>query len=75
MAKDRRTDRTADKADKIGAEGEQDPSQWGLVGEVELAEYQASGGAVEEEIVPLDCRTDCRCDDCFTQLRTMFGFR
>src|SRR5881392_1907146 len=73
MAKDRRADRPADKADKIGAEGEQDPSQRGLVGEIEFAKDQASSRAIKKEVVPLDRRADRRRNHCLAQLRAMFG--
>jgi hypothetical protein len=43
---------------KLGAEGSQRPSQWIFVGEEQFREDQSGGGAVDEEIVPLDRRAD-----------------
>ncbi len=73
MAEDRGADRPRDEADEVGAEGEQRRRQRILVGEVELAEDEARGRAVEKEVVPLDRGADRRGDHGFAQLRAMFG--
>jgi len=66
-------DRARGKTDKIRSEGEQRPRQHIMVGEVELAEHQAGRRAVEEKVVPLDCRADRRRDHCLAQLRAVFN--
>ena len=73
MAEDRGADRAGGKADEIGAEGQKRRRQRILVGKEQLAEDQPGRGAVEEKVVPLDCRADRRCDDGFAQLRAVFG--
>ena len=75
MAEDRRADRPGDEADEIGAEGGERRRQRILVGEVQLAEDEAGGGAVEEEVVPLDGGADRRGDDRLAQLCAVFGVR
>src|SRR6202007_1246354 len=56
------------EADEIGAERRQCRGQRVFVGEVELAEDQAGGGAIEEEVVPLDRGADGRRDDGLAQV-------
>ena len=73
MAEYRGPDRSRGEADEIGPEGEKRRRQRVLVGEKQLAEDEPGRGAVEEKVVPLDCRADRRRDDGFAQLRTMFG--
>ena len=75
MAEDRGADRPSDEADEIGAEGGERRRQRILVGKVELAEDQTGGGAVEEEVIPLDGRADGGRDDRLAQLEALFGFR
>ena len=58
MAKNRGADRTRGEADEIGPEGGKRPRERLLVREVELAEDEAGHRAVEEKVVPLDCRAD-----------------
>ncbi len=73
MAENRRADRARGKADEIGPEREQRSRQRILIGEVKLAEHQAGRRAIEEKVVPLDCRADRRCDHCLAQLRAVFS--
>jgi len=75
MSEDGGADRPADEADEIGAEGGERRGERVFVGEIELAEDEAGGGAVEEEVVPLDRGADGRGDDRFSQLRIVLGFR
>ena len=75
MAEDRGADRATDEADEIGAEGGKRRGQRIFVGKVELAEDEAGGGAVKEEVVPLDGGADGRGDDRLAQLRAVVGFR
>ena len=73
MTEDGGADGSADKADKIGAECSERRRKGILVGEVELAEDQARGGPVQEEVVPLDRGADGRRDDGLAQLSVMGG--
>jgi hypothetical protein len=73
MAKDRSAYRPPDEPDEIGAEGGKRPRDRRLVRKVKLAENERGGRALEKKVVPLNCRSDCRCDDCLAQLRIMFG--
>jgi hypothetical protein len=68
MTEYRGTDRPADEADEIGAEGRQRRGQRRFVGKEELAEDQTGGGAVNEEIIPFDRRTDGRGDHRLAQM-------
>ena len=75
MTEDRGADRAGGKADEISAEGKQRCRQRLLVGEVELAEDETGGGAVKEEVVPLDGGADGRSDHRLAQLRAVFSLR
>jgi hypothetical protein len=75
MAEDRSADRTADEADEIGSERRQRCGKRILVREVKLAENQAGGGAVNEEVIPFDGGADGRGDDSLAQLLAVIGRR
>ena len=59
VAKYRGANRPTDKADEIGAKGCKRRGQRILVGEVELAEDQTGGGAIDKKVIPFDGRADC----------------
>jgi hypothetical protein len=71
MAKDRRADRPLDESDKISAESGKRRRQGIFVGEIELAENKPGSGAVNEKVIPFDCRADRRCNDGFAQCDRM----
>src|SRR6266851_5602815 len=75
VAEDRRTDRPRGESRAVDEEGIQRSDQRIGVREEQFGEDQAGGGAVEEEIIPLDCRADRTCDDRATQLGTVFHVR
>ena len=75
MPEDRGADRPADEADEVGAERRQRSGQRIFVGEEELREDQPGGGAVDEEVVPLDRRADGGGDHRLAQFRAVLGIR
>ena len=75
MAEDCRADRAADKADEVGAECRERPGQRVGVGKKELWKHQSGGGAVDEEVIPLDGRADRRGNHGLAQLRAVLGVR
>src|SRR5262249_21775426 len=75
VAEDGGADRAPDEPDEVGAERRQRRGHRVLVGEVQLAEHEAGGGAVEEEVVPLDGGADGRSDDGLAQLVAVIGGR
>ena len=54
VAEDDPADRAGQEADGVSAEGQQRAGKRRELGEEELVEHQRGGGAVEEEVVPLD---------------------
>lgn len=64
MAKDHPAEGPSDEADCVGAEGSERPGH-GIEGRKEdLIEHESSGGAVDQEVVPLDDRpNDARPED------------
>src|SRR5271154_413426 len=72
MAENGGTDRTSGEPNKIGSERRKCRRKRRLIGKKQLAEDEAGGGAVKEEIVPLDRSTDRRCDDSLAELRAVF---
>ena len=58
MAEDDAAERPRDEADGVGGEGEQGADQRVERGEEQLVEDEGGGGAVEEEVVPLDGGAD-----------------
>src|SRR6516162_7106146 len=74
MAEDRRTDRAGDKADGIDGERLQHADQWVGFGKEQLTEDQTGDDAVEQEVVPLDCRADGARNHRASQLSGVFGF-
>src|SRR5579883_1508991 len=71
MAEDRRPDRPGDKADEIGAEGQEGCRQRLEGGKEKLAKYQPGRGAIEEEVVPFDGGADGGGEDRLAQLDVM----
>jgi len=74
VTEDRGTDRAPDKADEIGAKGRERRRQSIFVGKVELTKNKPRSRAVKEEVVPLDCGADGRCDHRLAQLRAVIRF-
>ncbi len=72
VAEDRRTDRPRGKAGAIDEERVQRSDQRIGVREEQFREDQTGSRAVEEEIIPLDCRADRTCDHRPTQLGAVF---
>jgi hypothetical protein len=58
VAEHHSTDRTGEEAHCEGGEAQEGPCQLFTLREEELAEHHRRGDAVEEEVVPLDRRTD-----------------
>lgn len=58
MAHHDSADGTRDESDGEGGEGGQGAGQIGRAGEELLAEHERGGGAVDEEVVPLDGGAD-----------------
>jgi hypothetical protein len=54
MAKDDAAERTGSEPDCIRAKGGEGPRGGGEAGEEQLVEHQSGGGAVDEEVMPLD---------------------
>src|SRR4051812_22679703 len=75
MAEDRSSDGAGGEAGKKSAEGEQVRRQAVLVGKEQLAEHQPGGGAVKEEVVPLDGGANGGGDDGLAQLPGMICVR
>ena len=75
MAENRGADRPGGEADEIRAEGNERAASGSGLGKIELAEDQTGGGAVEEEVVPLDGGADGRGDHRLAQLRAVLGLR
>jgi hypothetical protein len=73
VAEYRRSDRPADKADEIGAEGRERRGERIFVGEVKLAEDESGRGAVNEKVIPFDRRADRCSDDGFAQMIAVVG--
>ena len=75
MPEDRGADRPADEADEVGAERRERSGQRILVGKEQFRENQPGGGAVDEEVVPLDGGADGGGDHRLAQLRAVLGIR
>src|SRR6185312_2796833 len=54
VAEDHRPDRPGGEPDELGAERQQDPGIGAVSREEHLREHQRRGGAVQEEVIPLD---------------------
>ena len=63
MAEHQPADRPGDEAERIGGERQHGAGQRVGLGEEQLVEHQRRGGAVEEEVVPLDGGADQAGDD------------
>ena len=74
MAEYRRADRPAEKPDEKDGKRLEHADQWIGFGEEEFAKDQCSHLAVEQEIIPLDCRADRAGDHGAAQMRPVVEF-
>src|ERR1700676_3505306 len=73
MAEYGRPNRSPDEADKKHSKRLENADQWRRLRKIEFTEYQASNGAVQQEVIPLDCGTHRAGHQGTTQLAFMFG--
>ena len=72
VAEDHAAERPGDEPDGVGGEGQQGADQRLEAGEEQLVEDQRGGGAVDEEVVPLQRRADQAGDDDLAHRRRLY---